>query len=165
MNIPSWDVMIVAIASVWLVYAMLILRSRVTGALLAAYASYLVAITWGGALFGLLTGQREVFGFSISLHVNEFTINAALFVVLWLLLSTFIGFSKKKKMPEIEIIVHSVFTLLFVTSSVVNFMNEEQIANLGDKSHLAALVGSYHQILLLVPVIFLLYSSMRSHED
>jgi len=165
MNIPSWDIMIVAIASVWLVYAILILRSKVTGALLAAYASYLVAITWGGALFGLLTGQREVFGFSLSLGVNEFTVNAALFLILWLLLSTFMGFSKKKKMGEIEIILHAVFTLLFVTSSVVKFMSEEQIANLGDKSQLASVLGGYHQILLLVPVIFLLYSSMRSHDE
>ncbi len=165
MTLPSWDIVVLILVGAWMAFAFLILRSRVMGALTAAYTAYLVTITWGGNLHGLLTGKQAVFGYSLSLSISEFAVKSGLLVILWLLLATLITSSKRKRIPEFETLGHAFFTIAFVLASIVTFMNDEQKNMLGDRTVIAEFLGKYHSLLILLPVIFILYSSLHARED
>lgn len=165
MNIPSWDVLLLAVGGVFIAFAVIALHSRIIGSLLSAYAAYLIASVWGTPLFELLIGKRAIFGFSLSINVEEYVIKAGLFIALWLLFTTFVGFARKTRMPLYEVIIHAFFTVSFAISSVLTFMTDEQRAAIIDKSAVAKVLFNYHAILLVIPVIGLLFSAIRHDDD
>lgn len=165
MTLPSWDIIVVILVVLWLAFAFVILRSRVMSALLAAYTAFLVTITWGPNLHGLLTGKQAVFGFSFSLSVSEFAVKSCLLVILWLLLTALIPSSKRKRIPEFETIGHALFTIGFILSSIVTFMSDDQKKLLGNRAVIAEYLGRYHSLLILLPVILILYSSLHAKDE
>lgn len=165
MSIPNWDVLLLAVAGVFLAFAIVALHSRIIGSLLSVYAAYLIANVWGHSLWQILTGGQPLFGFSLSLSVPEYVVTSSLFIALWLLFTTFVGFARKVHMPLWEVLIHASFAISFAISSVLTFMNDEQRALITGQSAAANLLFNQHKLLLIVPVFFLLFSAIRHDDD
>lgn len=165
MTLPSWDILILAIAAIFVGFSIVALHSRIIGSLLSAYAAYLVTMYWSQPLYGLLTGGRAIFGFNLSLKVQSYIIATGMFLALWLLFTTFVAFSRRVRMPVWEVTIHAIFTIAFVFSSVLTFMNDAQKQAITGSSKIAFYLAQYHNLLLLIPVALMLFSAVRHGED
>lgn len=161
----SFNVLALMITGGIVVVGIVLLQSRVIAALISAYASLLVTQTWGAALFGFLTGGSSVFGFSLSLKVEPFVVNAALFIVLWLLFIMLLSFGRKPRLPMLDVVMIAVATAGFVLSTLVYLMSDANRASITGGAPLGVWLVQYHSLFILLPVVVLLFTGLRQRED
>lgn len=165
MTIPSFNVLAMIIAGGIVAVSVLFLQSRIVAALISAYAALLVTETWGASLFGLLTGGRSIFGFSLSLHIEPYVVNAGLFLALWVLFIMLLSFGRKPRLPMTQVIVLAVATSAFVLSTLVALMTEADRATITGNSAVAIWLTNNHSLMVLIPVVVLLFTGLQQREN
>lgn len=147
------------------VYAAIILRGKSTSLVLGGYLSYLVAAHWGRSLFGLLTGERSLFGFSLSLNVSPFLVSSVLFAALFLIFSTIVIVGGKQRLSLLESTLNGIFAGGIVASSLMSFMADSDRARFAASSFSALVLDRYNELFFLLPVILIIWSGLRPHPD
>lgn len=165
MTIPNFNVLAIIIAGGIVAVAVLLLQARIVAALISAYASLLITETWGAALFGLLTGGRSIFGFSLSLHLAPYVVNAGLFLVLWVLFIMLLSFGRKPRLPMIQVILIAIATAAFVLSTLVALMTDAERAAITGNSSIANWLTTHHPLMVLIPVVVLLFTGLQQREN
>lgn len=161
----SWDILIPAGLALLGVYAGVVLRGRAISLTLGAYVAYLVASHWGRSFYGLLTGGRSVFGFSLSLDISPFLVSAALFGVLFIIFSTVVLVGVKMKLTMLESILYGLFAGGIVAVALLSFMADEDRARLAAQSFSVLILDRYGDLMFLLPVMLMLWTGLRPHHD
>jgi|GEM_PF-2728988 len=165
MTIPSFNVLAIMISGGIVAVSVLFLQSRIVAALISAYASLLITETWGASLFGLLTGGRSIFGFSLSLQIEPYVVNAGLFLALWVLFIMLLSFGRKPRLPMIQVIMLAIATSAFVLSTLVAMMGEAERATITGNSSIAIWLANNHALMVLIPVVVLLFTGLQQRES
>lgn len=165
MTIPSFNVLAIMIAGGIVAVSILLLQSRVVAALISAYASLLITQMWGAALFGLLTGSRAIFGFSLNLGIEPYVVNAGLFLALWVLFIMLLSFGRKPRLPMMQVLLLAIATSGFVLSTLIAMMSDaERTAITGDAA-VATWLAQNHALMVLIPVVVLLFTGLQQRES
>ena len=165
MTIPSFNVLAIIVAGSIVAVAVLLLQSRIVAALISAYASLLITETWGAALFGLLTGGRSIFGFSLSLHIEPYVVTAGLFLVLWVLFIMLLSFGRKPRLPVTHVVLLAIATAGFVLSTLVALMTDAERVAITGNSAVATWLANNHALMVLIPVVVLLFTGLQQREN
>ncbi len=161
----SWDILIPAGLALLGVYAAIILRGRAAGLVIGSYLSYLVAEHWGRSFYGLLTGGRSLFGFSLSLNVSPFLVSSILFGVLFIIFATVVQTGNKMKLNTLESILYGVFSGCIVAVSLMSFMLDEDRARFVAQSLSALMLNQYRELFFLLPIMLIIWSGLRPHPE
>lgn len=165
MVIPSFNVLVLIVAGGLVAAAVLLLQSRVIAALIAAYAALLITESWGASLYGLLTGGRSVFGFSLSFQLAPYVVSSALFLALWILFIMLLSYGRKPRLPLLDILLIAIGTAGFVISTLVALMSDAERTAITNNASIATWLAQHHALMILIPAVILLFTGLRQRDD
>lgn len=130
-----------------------------------SYLAFLVASHWGRPLYGLLTGGRSLFGFSLSLSVSPFLVSGALFGILFVIFATVVVVGGKMKLTMLESILYGVFAGGIAVVALLSFMADADRATFVTQSFTALMIDRFRELLFLLPIMLIIWTGLRPRPD
>lgn len=168
MNAPSWDLFIGLFFIIGVSYGFILQREKTTVTMLAAYAGLVIAQTLNPLVQGFFSGDKTVGSFFIRANASPFTVQAAIFAIVIVLLATragIVGQRSRGLLSPVEILVYSFLNSALIISSIINFMPDDKKQALLASSKLASKLISYHIWWVILPVVALVVIGFRKNSD
>ncbi len=163
----TWDVGIGITAAVLFVYSFFIRRHKALATLVSAYISFLVAQTWGGPLSQLFSGDRVIFSnVWIQGNITPFVVKIGLFVLLMIVLSTFMKLGGRRS--RYGILEVAVYTICLVAVSLVFallLMPEDMRITIASESVITKFLLQWKDWVQVVPVFAIVYFGIYGDEE
>lgn len=166
MSMPSWDLFITLFFIVAIGYGFILQRDKVITTLLSIYTAIVVSQVAAEPVRLFFAGDKTLADqVWIRSNASPFTIQAAVFIAVIVLVSAKSGLSgkgTKGMLSPIELIVYSVLNAALILSSIFAFMSPEKTQAFAESSRMANLLIKHHTLWIIGPIILMIVTgSMR----
>ena len=172
MTLPTWDLVITLFFLMAMAYGFILGRGRIVIILIITYAAYLVSSEVGALVYGFFTNTKSLSeSIWISSNMSLFTVKAALFGLIIILMSTrgeLGSLTKIAKGVRSTLLVgfYSFVNAGLIVSSVIKFLPAEQQTTLFSMSPIALKVDSYRAWWLALPIIVMIVEGfLRGRQE
>ncbi len=139
-------------------------RDRAVTTLFATYVALLVAETWSKPITDFLAGDRTIFHVYVAGKLSPFSIMAALFVGLIILLAQKSGLKSGRvsSLSSFEVAFFSLCSTVLLIAALLQFMSAGQLSQILAQSKIAAAILQYKNlVLLLAPLAVIIFGARR----
>lgn len=158
---PSWDLLLTVFFIIGIAYGMMLQREKSVVTLISAYVALVLTQLLSGPVGQFFTGERAIASFFISQDVSPFAIQAVLFVVLLVLVSTKSGLAgdggSGGLLSPLEVFSYSFLSTALIASTLLSYMPEATRATIVGQSSMASFLMQYQTYWLLLPVVAILF--------
>lgn len=158
MPTPSWDLAITVFFLIGIAFGYILQRDKIIATLLSVYVGLIVTQAVAGNVQSFFQGNSTLSSFWIRANTNDFTVRAAIFVAVIMLVSAKSGISAGKSkglLSPLEVIIYSIFTSGLILSSLFYFMPAESREAFVMGSRMAKLVINNYIWWIVVPIVFM----------
>lgn len=158
MPTPSWDLAITVFFLICIAFGYILQRDKIVATLLSVYVGLIITQAVSGNVQSFFQGNSTLSNFWIKANANTFTIRAAIFLAVIMLVSAKSGISGGKSkglLSPLEVIIYSIFTSGLILSSIFYFMPVESREAFMNASRLAKLVISNYTWWIVLPILFM----------
>ncbi len=158
---PSWNLFFIVFFIVGIAYGMMLQRERTVVTLVSIYVALVLTNLLNDPISKFFVGERTINSFFISSQVSPFTIKAAVFVVVLVLMITKSGLSGggegRGLLSPVEVFLYSFLNTALIVTTIMTFMPAEAAANMTQQSSMAAFLMGHQTWWLLLPVACLIF--------
>ncbi|MBI4032794.1 hypothetical protein HY374_03760 [Candidatus Berkelbacteria bacterium] len=157
---PSWDLFLTVFFIVGIAYGMLMQREKSVVTLVSIYVAIVLTQLLKDPIAGFFAGERTISSFFVASHVSPFTIQAGVFVVTLILISTKSGLSGGRDgsglLSPLEIFTYSFLSTALVVTTLISYMPDASRAAMIESSKMAGYLVNHHTWWLLLPIAAIL---------
>jgi len=167
---PTWDVVLVVFFAASLVYGFLLGKDKIMVTMLGAYVGLVIANQWGAQAFNWLSGQSGVLNTGwMHGSLSIFIVKTSLFAIVLLIVALKGGWLTRAPggggpFGMVAPLVYSVLNAALISSSVLEFLPEETLKQVIEKSVIAGPLAAHYAWWLILPVFFILVFGWFSRE-
>ncbi|MEK7184187.1 MAG: hypothetical protein AAB701_01570 [Patescibacteria group bacterium] len=158
---PSWNLFFIVFFIVGIAYGMMLQRERTVVTLVSIYVALVLTNLLTGPIGQFFTGERTINSFFVSSQVTPFTIQAAIFVTILVLMITKSGLSGggdgRGLLSPVEVFLYSFLNTALIVTTIMSFMPEEARAAMISQSTMAAFLASHQTWWVILPVVCLIF--------
>jgi len=166
MKFLTWDIGLLAALGILLAYSILIRKHKALAVLVSVYISYVMTTLWGDQVVQFFTGQRVAFNVWIQANASPFFIKAILFIILVLLLSSFVKLGgKRSKYSMPEVVVYSICAVTLSGLLLVTLMGEPYQSQVLAHSKILPILYTWRQWVLGLPVFAMILFGIYGNEE
>ncbi|MFA5967254.1 MAG: hypothetical protein WC805_01930 [Patescibacteria group bacterium] len=167
---PTWDVVLLVFFAASLVYGFLLGKDKMMITILGAYVGLVIANQWGARVFELVSQQSGVLDTSwMQGSLSIFVVKTALFALVILIIALKGGWLAHPPgnmgiFGTVMPVVYSMLNAALISASILDFLPEETLKQVIEKSVIAGPLVAYYSWWLILPVVFILVSGWLTRE-
>lgn len=157
---PSWDLFIMITFVALVAYGFLLQRDRAVVTMIAIYVGLVLASVASGPIQQFFSGEKAIANqVFIRSSASSFTVQTVVFLVSIGLISAKSGIeSRNSNNSMMEVFGFSVLNAALMISSVLLFMEPAKRDAIVEGSKIARMLVQYNVWLLILPVLFLVFT-------
>lgn len=136
-------------------------RERTVVTLVSIYVALVLTNLLNDPIAQFFVGERTINSFFVSSQVSPFTIQAAIFVIVLVLMITKSGLSGgmdgRGLLSPIEVFLYSFLNTALIVTTIMSFMPEEARTAMISQSSMAAFLASHHTWWVVLPIVCLIF--------
>jgi len=163
----TWDVGIGIAAAVLFAYSFFIRRHKSLATLVSVDIAFLIAQNWGTPLAQLFSGDRVIFSnVWIQGNITPFVVKVGLFVLLMILLSTFMKLGgKRARYGILEVAVYTICLVALTIVYALLLMPEGMQTAIASESVVVKFLLEWKDWVQVLPVFVIVYFGIYGDEE